>query len=47
MRIPYKKESIFVKLKQIEESLQSAISYSGGNPSTLESLMSVDYVVVK
>jgi GMP reductase len=47
MRIPYKKESIFVKLKQIEESLQSAISYAGGNPAILDSLMSVDYVVVK
>lgn len=45
--IPYKEESIFIKLKQIEESLQSAISYAGGNPSTLDSLMFVDYVVVE
>lgn len=45
--IPYKNESIFKKLIDIEESLQSAISYAGGNPSTLESFLSVDYVVVK
>ena len=45
--IPYKEESIFIKLKQIEESLQSAISYAGGNPSNLNSLMFVDYVVVE
>jgi GMP reductase len=45
--IPYKDESIFVKLKSIEESLQSAISYSGGNLPTLVSLSKVDYVIVK
>lgn len=44
--IPYKEESIFVKLKQIEESLQSAISYAGANPSTLKCLMFVDYVIL-
>ena len=45
--IPYKDESIFVKLKSIEESLQSAISYSGGNLPTLVALSNVDYVIVK
>lgn len=45
--VPFKQESIFVKLKSIEESLQSAISYGGGNPSKLKSLLSVDYVIVK
>jgi len=45
--IPYKKESVFVKLKGIEESLQSAISYAGGNPSTLECLMFVNYALKK
>jgi GMP reductase len=45
--IPCKDESIFVKLKSIEESLQSAISYGGGNPANLESLLYVDYVIVK
>jgi GMP reductase len=45
--IPFKNESIFVKLTDIEESLQSAISYAGGNPATLDSFLFVDYVVVK
>ena len=45
--VPYKHESIFVKLKSIEESLQSAISYSGGNLPTLVALSNVDYVIVK
>jgi GMP reductase len=45
--IPYKDESIFNKLTQVEESLQSAISYSGGNPATIDSLRFVKYVVVK
>lgn len=45
--IPYKKESVFVKLKGIEESLQSAISYAGGNPATLQCLMFVDYALRK
>jgi GMP reductase len=45
--IPFKKESVFVKLKDIEESLQSAISYAGGNPATLECLMFVDYALRK
>jgi len=44
--IPYKNESIFTKLKEIEESLQSAISYGGANPATLECLKFVDYVIV-
>jgi GMP reductase len=45
--VPYKDVSIFDKLDDIEESLQSAISYGGGNPSKLKSLLSVDYVIVK
>jgi GMP reductase len=44
--IPYKSESIFTKLKEIEESLQSAISYAGANPATLECLKFVDYAIV-
>jgi GMP reductase len=47
LRIPYKNESVLNKFKDIEESLQSAISYAGGNPATLDSLSFVDYVVVK
>jgi GMP reductase len=47
LNIPFKDESIFIKLKDIEESLQSAISYAGGNTPTLDSFLSVDYVVVK
>jgi GMP reductase len=43
--VPYKNHSIFNKLTQIEESLQSAISYAGGNPSNLESLDMVKYCV--
>ena len=45
MRIPYKNESILNKLKDVEESLQSAISYGGGNPSTIECLSTVKYVI--
>lgn len=44
---PYKEKSIFNKLKDIEESLQSAISYAGGNPATLDCFCTVEYVVVK
>lgn len=47
LNIPFKDESIFIKLKDIEESLQSAISYAGGDTPTLDSFLSVDYVVVK
>lgn len=43
--VPYKEVSIFDKLKEIEESLQSAISYAGGNPNTIECLNSVKYVI--
>jgi GMP reductase len=43
--IPLKKESIFIKYKEIQESLQSAISYAGANPPTLECLKFVDYAV--
>jgi GMP reductase len=43
--IPLKKESIFVKYKQIQDSLQSAISYAGANPPTLECLKFVDYAI--
>lgn len=43
--VPFKDHSIFTKLTQIEESLQSAISYAGGNPSNLDSLTVVEYCV--
>lgn len=43
--IPYKNQSIFDKLNDIDESLQSAISYAGGNPNTIECLNGVKYVV--
>lgn len=43
--VPYKEISIFEKLIDIEESLQSAISYAGGNPNTIECLYDVKYVV--
>jgi GMP reductase len=43
--VPYKDISIFDKLNDIEESLQSAISYAGGNPNTIECLNGVKYVV--
>ena len=43
--VPYKHESIFTKFKEIEESLQSAISYAGANPPTLECLKFVDYAI--
>ena len=43
--IPYKGKSIFGKLNDIRESLQSAISYGGGNPKTLDCLNTVEYVI--
>ena len=43
--IPYKEKSIFSKLNDIQESLQSAISYGGGNPKTLDCLNTVEYVI--
>lgn len=43
--VPYKEVSIFDKLKEIEESLQSAISYAGGNPNSIECLGNVQYVI--
>jgi GMP reductase len=43
--VPYKEISIFDKLIDLEESLQSAISYAGGNPNTIECLYNVKYVV--
>jgi len=43
--VPYKNQSIFDKLTEVEESLQSAISYAGGNPNTIECLNGVKYVV--
>jgi GMP reductase len=42
--IPYKNQSIFNKLTEVEESLQSAISYAGGNPSDLSCLSTIKYV---
>jgi len=43
--VPFKDYSIFTKLTQIEESLQSAISYAGGNHSNLESFNKVEYCI--
>jgi GMP reductase len=43
--VPYKEISIFDKLNDIEESLQSAISYAGGNPNTIECLSNVKYII--
>jgi len=43
--IPYKNQSIFNKLTEVEESLQSAISYAGGNPSDLSCLDTVKYTM--
>ena len=43
--VEYKRTSIFNKLKEVEESLQSAISYAGANPNNLHCLVGVDYVV--
>jgi len=43
--VSFKEVSIFDKLKDIEESLQSAVSYGGGNPSTIECLSNVKYVI--
>jgi GMP reductase len=44
--IPFKDESIFSKLTAVEESIQSSISYAGGNPANLNCLNFVDYVIV-
>jgi GMP reductase len=43
--VEYKDLSIFSKLVEIEESLQSAISYAGSNPSNLNCLNSVKFVI--
>ena len=43
--IPCKEVSIFNKLTEIEESIQSAISYAGGNPNTIDCFCVVDYVI--
>ena len=43
--VDYKRISIFNKLTEVEESLQSAISYAGANPPTLDCLINVAYVV--
>jgi GMP reductase len=43
--IPCKGFSIFNKLTEIEESIQSAISYAGGNPNTIDCFCVVDYVI--
>jgi GMP reductase len=45
--VPYNGESIFTKLTEIKESIQSGISYAGGNPNTLDAFISVDYVISK
>lgn len=43
--VDYKDVSIFVKLTEIEESIQSAISYAGGYPNTIDCLNNVNFVV--
>ncbi len=43
--VPYKEISVFEKLREIEESLQSSISYAGGDHKTLKSLDLVKYVI--
>ena len=43
--VEYKRTSIFNKLTEVEESLQSAISYASANPANLDCLITVDYVV--
>jgi len=43
--VSYKDVSIFDKLEDIEESLQSAISYAGGNPNSIDCLYNVEYVI--
>lgn len=43
--VPYKETSIFDKLQEIEESIQSSISYAGGEYKNLKSLDSVKYVI--
>jgi GMP reductase len=45
LRIPYKTESLFTKLDGIKESLQSSISYAGGNPANLSCLNVVEFVI--
>ena len=46
LRIPYKTESLFTKLGDIKESLQSSISYAGGNPANLSCLNVVEYFIM-
>ena len=43
--VDYKDVSIFTKLTEIEESIQSAISYAGGYPNTIDCLNNVNFVV--
>jgi len=43
--IPCKEVSIFNKLTEIEESIQSAISYAGGNPNTIDCFCVVEYLL--
>jgi GMP reductase len=43
--VPCKEVSIFNKLIEIEESIQSAISYAGGNPNTIDCFCTVEYVL--
>jgi len=45
LRIPHKTESLFTKLEGIKESLQSSISYAGGNPANLSCLKVVKFVI--
>jgi GMP reductase len=43
--VPCKEVSIFNKLTEIEESIQSAISYAGGNPNTIDCFCTVEYIL--
>jgi hypothetical protein len=45
--VDYKDTSIFNKLTEIEESLQSAISYGGANPANLDCLNTVEFSIKK
>ena len=45
--VDYKDTSIFNKLTEIEESLQSAISYGGANPANLDCLNTVEFAIKK
>lgn len=45
--VPYTGDSIFNKLKEIKECIQSGISYAGGNPKNLSVFNNVKYRIIK